>query len=152
MISSIVLYLSGFAKLIYFNTKIWRLQLRGLSILPLADVAFWQVWYNFWMIRFAFDSLLQCRVLILHFSIFSSYCILASSSNDFPQPYLPTIITLLFPLSHLDTIYISFFIYLVWYIFCTPECYSSLYYPIFPLLILKDNGSLLPGTALPNTI
>jgi hypothetical protein len=76
---------------------------------------------------------------------------LASSSRDLPHPSLPTIITFCDDFSQADTIYISFSIDLVVYIFCTSLLYTSLYSPIFPFFITNDSGSLFPGTGLPNT-
>ena len=95
--------------------------------------------------------LLQWIVMILHFSVFQTSCMLAQSKRDFPHPYLPTIIKLLFLFSQYETILISFFISLVRYIVCTPENSSSLYSDIFPLLIFRQSGSLSPGTLFPKT-
>ena len=65
--SSIVWYLSGFAKLIYFKIKICFEQFEGFNVFPFAVVTFWQVWYNFLINWEDLVSLLQCKVTNLHF-------------------------------------------------------------------------------------
>jgi len=76
---------------------------------------------------------------------------LASKSKDFPHPSFPTMMTLLFFLSQCETISMSFLIYFVGYICWMPVNSSSLYSLILPLFILKERGSLPPGTAFSKT-
>ena len=144
-----VLYLSGLGKFISLNRNICLEQFMGFNIFPLADVTFWQVWNNFWMICSDLVSRLQWSVISLHLSCFSISCRLASKSKDFPQPYLPTMITFWFDRSQDCTIYTSFIIYLVIYMCWTSSESLSLYSVIFPLLMVRHKGSLLPGTGLP---
>jgi len=149
VISSIVWYLSGFAKLIYFNMKICLEQFEGFKVFPFAVVTFWHVWYNF-LIRWEdFDSLLQCKVTSLHFSVFYNSLIAAYNKIDLPQPYFPTIMISWLFFNHVVTIYTSFFISFVRYILLIPVSHSSWYYPILPSFYLKLKGSRSPGTFFP---